>query len=108
MAAAAGDPAAALALDVFVHRVRREIAAAATSLDRLDAVVFTGEIGWDQPEVRHGICSGLRQLGVPIPMRGNREDDGPVSPNDATVTVLVVEPKEELEIATETLAALTH
>jgi len=40
VAAAAGDPAAALALDVFVHRVRREIAAAATSLDRLDAVVF--------------------------------------------------------------------
>ena len=108
VAAAAGHPAAALALDVFVHRVRREIAAAATSLDRLDAVVFTGEIGWDQPEVRHGICSGLRQLGVPIPTRGTRRDDGPVSPNDATVNVLVVEPKEELEIATETLAALRH
>jgi len=54
VAAASDDPTAALALDVFVHGVRREIAAAATSLDRLDAVVFTGEIGWDQPEVRHG------------------------------------------------------
>ena len=108
VAAAVDDPAAALALDVFVHRVRREIAAAATSLDRLDAVVFTGEIGWDQPEVRHGICSGLGQLGVPIPAYGNREDDGPVSPVEATVTVLVVEPKEELEIAAETLTALTH
>ena len=108
VAAAAEDPAAALALDVFVHRVRREIAAAATSLDRLDAVVFTGEIGWDQPEVRHGICSGLRQLGVPIPIPGNRIDDGPVSPNGATVTVLVVEPREELELASETRTALTQ
>ncbi len=108
VAAASDDPTAALALDVFVHGVRREIAAAATSLDRLDAVVFTGEIGWDQPEVRHGVCSGLRQLGVPVPDRGNRADDGPVSPNDATVTVLVVEPREELEIATETLTVLKN
>jgi acetate kinase len=108
VAAAPEDPAAALALDVFVHRARREMAAAATSLDRLDAVVFTGEIGWDQPEVRHGICSGLRQLGVATPTHGNRIDDGPVSPNDAAVTVLVVEPKEEVEIATETVAALPH
>ncbi len=106
VAASSHDPTAALALDAFVHRVRREIAAAATGLDRLDAVVFTGEIGWDQPEIRHGICSGLRQLGVPTPTHGNRIDDGPASPNGATVTVLVVEPREELEIAAETIAAL--
>jgi acetate kinase len=47
--AAEADRAAALALAVYAHRVRREIAAAATSLDRLDGLVFTGEIGWDQP-----------------------------------------------------------
>jgi acetate kinase len=108
VAASPDDPAAALALDVFVHRVRREIAAAATSLERLDAVVFTGEIGWDQPEVRHGICSGLRQLGVAVPVRGNREVDGPVSPSEAAVPVLVVEPKEDLELAAETMTVLTH
>ena len=107
VAAAPEDPAASLALDVYVHRVRREIAAAASSLGRLDAVVFTGEIGWDQPEVRHGICLGLHQLGVPTPVRANRSDDGPVSPDGAQVPVLVVEPKEELQIAAETVTALT-
>jgi acetate kinase len=108
VAASADDPAAALALAVFVHRARREIAAAATSLDSVDAIVFTGEIGWDQPEVRHDICAGLGLLGVPVPILGNRTDDGPVSPRDAAVPVLVVEPREELEIASETLTVLTR
>lgn len=106
VAAAPHDPNAALALDVYVHRVRREIAASATSLGRLDAVVFTGEIGWDQPEVREGVCAGLRLLGVGLPTMGNRSDDGPVSPPDAPVPILVVQPREDLQIAAETRAAL--
>jgi acetate kinase len=106
VAAAPHDPAAALALDVFIHRVRREMAAAATSLDRLDALVFTGEIGWDQPEVRHGVCAGLKLLGVPLPVTGNRDDDGPVSPPDAAVPVLVVRSREELQIAADTRHAV--
>jgi acetate kinase len=95
-----------LALDVYTHRVRREIAAAATNLDRLDAVVFTGEIGWDQPEVRHDICAGLGLLGVRLPVVGNLDHDGPVSPWDAPVPVLVVEPREEVQLARDTRSAL--
>jgi acetate kinase len=89
VAAAPSDPAAGLALDVFNHRVRREMAAMATSLDRLDALVFTGEIGWDQPEVREAVCAGLKLLGVTHPVIGNRGDDGPISPRDAAVPVLI-------------------
>ena len=106
VAAAPHDPAATLALDVFIHRVRREIAAAATSLDRLDALVFTGEIGWDQPEVRRGVCAGLTLIGVDIPATGNRSDDGTVSLPDAATPVLVIEPREELQIAADTRDAL--
>jgi acetate kinase len=100
---AAGKDAA---LAVYTFRVRREMAAAATSLDRLDAVVFTGEIGWDQPEVRRDVCAGLGLLGVPTPVFGNLEHDGPVSPADAGVPVLVIEPREELQIASDTKSAL--
>ncbi|MFC6016801.1 acetate/propionate family kinase [Plantactinospora solaniradicis] len=106
VAAAPEDPASALALAVYAHRVRRELAAAATSLDRLDAVVFTGEIGWDQPEVRHDICAGLGLLGVEPPEGGNREVDSVVSAEGAGVPVLVIEPREDLQVAAETLAAL--
>ncbi|NYH90916.1 acetate/propionate family kinase [Actinopolymorpha rutila] len=106
VAAAHHDDAATLALEVYVHRVRREIAAAASSLSRLDALVFTGEVGWDQPEIRLAVCRGLRQLGVPAPVRGNRDDDGPVGPAGAAVSVLVIEPREDLQIATDAAAAL--
>jgi acetate kinase len=103
---ASGGDAAELALGVFTHRVSREIAAAATSLDRLDALVFTGEIGWDQPEVRHAVCTGLRLLGVPLPARGNLPEDGVISPDGAAVPVLVVEPREELQLAEDVRQAL--
>lgn len=107
VAASPTDPAAALAIDVFTHRVRREIAAAATSLDRLDGLVFTGEIGWDQPEVRRDVCAGLGLLGVAVPPDGEPETDRVVSAADAAVPVLVVEPREDLEMAVEVLAVLS-
>jgi acetate kinase len=103
---ASDDPAAALALRVFAHHAARGLAAAATSLDRLDAVVFTGEIGWDQPEVRTDICARLGLLGVPTHLAGDRDDDGPVSEPGATVPVLVVQPREELQLCRDTVAAL--
>ncbi|MGM1062012.1 acetate/propionate family kinase [Saccharothrix sp. Mg75] len=106
VAAAGEDPAAALALAVFAHRVRRELAAAATSLDRLDALVFTGEIGWDQPEVRADVVAGLSLLGVPADLVADPGGDGPVSPPGAAVPVLVVRPREELQLCRATLAAL--
>ncbi|CCH31829.1 acetate kinase [Actinosynnema sp. NPDC047251] len=106
VAAADRDPAAALALRVFAHRVRREIAAAATSLDRIDALVFTGEIGWDQPEVRADVVAGLSLLGVPQDLTPDPGADGLVSPPGAAVPVLVVRPREELQLCRDTLTAL--
>ncbi|UBU17461.1 acetate/propionate family kinase [Nonomuraea gerenzanensis] len=103
-----GDEAAGLALRVFAHRVSREIAAAATSLRRVDALVFTGEIGWDQPEVREAVCRRLGLLGIEPPGAGNRPDDGPVSPAGAAVPVLVVQVREELQLARECLAMLAE
>lgn len=102
----AGDAEAALALEVFCHRVSREIAATATSLSRIDALVFTGEIGWDQPEVREAVCRRLGLLGVEPPEGGNRHDDGPVSGYGAAVPVLVVQGREELQLARECLGIL--
>ncbi|MBB5130649.1 acetate kinase [Thermocatellispora tengchongensis] len=107
VAAAGDDPAAALALDVFTLRVAREIAAVATGLDRIDALVFGGEIGWDQPEVRAAVCARLGTLGVrPPAIDRNLDADGFISPPDAAVPVLVIQPREELQLARETLTAV--
>ncbi|MFE9297680.1 acetate/propionate family kinase [Streptomyces niveus] len=103
---AAGDERAALALDVFTHHCRRGIAAMAASLDRVDALVFTGEIGEDQPEVREEVCAGLGILGVSgglrVPEAG---DDAPahlVSATEAAVPVVVVPTGEARQIDGET------
>lgn len=103
---AAGDERAALALDVFTHHCRRGIAAMAASLDRVDALVFTGEIGEDQPEVREEVCAGLGILGVTGGLRvPEAADDAPaqlVSAPDAAVPVVVVPTGEALQIDRET------
>lgn len=101
-----GDDAAGLALRVFARRVAGEIAAAATSLRRIDALVFTGEIGWDQPEVREAVCRRLGLLGVQLPVLTGRHDDGPVSADGAAVPVLAVQVREELQLARECAQAL--
>ncbi|GAA3514569.1 acetate/propionate family kinase [Actinocatenispora rupis] len=102
-----GDRAAELALAVFTHRVRRGVAAMAASLDRLDALVFTGEIGTDQPEVRAEVCAGLRVLGLPDRLSDAVPDEPRcISPVGAAVPVLVVPTGEIQQVAAETRAAL--
>lgn len=64
-AAAEGDARAALAIALFVRRAAAGIAAAATTLPRLDAIVFTGGIGEHAGSVRAAICDRLAVLGVP-------------------------------------------
>jgi len=62
-AAAGGDARARLAVDVYVHRLRRCIGAMAASLDRVDALVFTGGVGENAAEIRERACSGLAVVG---------------------------------------------
>jgi acetate kinase len=97
-----GNRVAQRALDVFTRRVSQALAAMAVDLPDIDALVFTGEIGWDQPEVREAVCRDLHRLGIPSNLTGNPAEDSIVSSVHAPVPVLVVEPREELQLARET------
>jgi len=57
------DPRAAFALDYFALRTAQQIAMMATSLDGIDALVFTGGIGEHAAPVREAILSRLGLLG---------------------------------------------
>jgi len=57
-----GDARARLAIEMFVDRAAAEVAAAATRLRRVDAIVFTGGIGEHSARVRNGIVRRLRAL----------------------------------------------
>lgn len=107
-AAAAGDTVAQRAMDVFAHRIRRELAAVAASLTEVHALVFTGDIGWDQPEVAEAVSGGLALLGLRGGLDRRRDADAVISAAGAGVPVLAVRSREELELANETARELGH
>jgi len=96
----AGEPTATLALDAFCYQARCAIGSLAAAMGGLDAVVFTGGIGENNPRVRRRIVAPLGYLGLGAgtehPLgEGSRMDGGPVP-------VLVIPTNEELEIARQT------
>ncbi|MCT2584592.1 acetate/propionate family kinase [Actinophytocola gossypii] len=102
------DPDAVLAFDVYLHRLRREIAAMAAAMNGLDALVFTGGVGEHQPPVRAATAEGLAFLGVRLDADANRHATGDtdVSARDAEVRTLVITAREDVEIARLTRATL--
>jgi acetate kinase len=100
-AAAGGDDAAALALHVYVHRLRREVGGMVAALGGLDALVFTGGVGEHQPSIRASAAEGLGFLGVAVDPEVNAATtgDGDVSTGAAAVRTLVVTAREDVEIA---------
>jgi acetate kinase len=102
------DEAAALALDVYVHRLRAGIAAMAAALGGLDALVFTGGVGERAAAVRARAAEGLGFLGVAIDAGANAraEPDADVGAPGAAARTLVVASREDLEIAREVRATL--
>ncbi len=105
---ASGDPDATLAIDVYIHRLRAAIAAMAAALDGLDGLVFTGGVGERSPEVRARAASGLGFLGVHLD--ADRNESGPadreIGDQGAAVRTLVLEAREDLQIATEVRTVL--
>ncbi len=90
-----------LALDVYIHRLRAEIAAMATALGGLDALVFTGGVGEHSSVVRARAAGGLAFLGVELDETRNRATsaDGEIGVAGAGVRALVLTAREDLEIA---------
>jgi acetate kinase len=104
----AGDPDAALARDVYLHRLRALIAAMAAALGGLDALVFTGGVGERSSEIRVATAAGLAFLGVTVDADADAGvvPDADVSAPGARVRTLVIAAREDLEIAREVRAAL--
>jgi acetate kinase len=108
-AAEQGDAAAALALDVYLHRLTHYVGAYYALLGGLDTIVFTAGVGENSPIVRGRSLAGLDALGIRIDAERNESDArGPrvISADDSRVTVLVIPTDEELEIARQTLSAV--
>lgn len=100
------QPAAREAIELFTHRIAQEIAALATTLGGLDAVIFTAGIGEHQPAIRAAVCARLAWLGVALDDNANSASATRIDAQDSKVGVFVIPTDEEQVIATEACALL--
>lgn len=100
---AQGNPRAQLAFEIYVHRLRSHIGAMLATLGGLDALIFTGGVGENQPPVRAAACEGFGFLGVKLDLDKNAQPspDQDISAADSAVRVLVIKAQEDWAIATE-------
>ena len=98
--ASEGDPACTAALDVYVHVLCRVIGGLATSLDRLDALVFTGGVGEHSALVRTRVCRRLALLDLPETLLA-AESDAVIAGAAQGPSVVVVTAREDAQMARE-------
>ncbi len=92
---------ARLALDLFNYRLRTSIGAMSAALEGIDVLTFTGGIGEHAPEMRLAVCRSLAFLGLALDADKNAAvaGDQDIATADSAVRVLVVQAREEWEIA---------
>jgi acetate kinase len=103
-ARAAGHLRASLAFDVYVNRLREEIAAMATHLGGLDALIFTAGVGEGAAEVRAAVCTSLDWIGINLDEAANVSavPDIDIATAHSQVRVLVIHTQEDLLVARQT------
>ena len=103
--AAAGDTRAQLAIDIFAYRIKKYIGAYTAVLGTVDAIVFTGGIGENNPNLRAQICADQQQIGIEIDPDKNAAalgKEGQIGTHGSRVKVFVVPTDEEAAIAKDT------
>jgi acetate kinase len=102
-----GDEQSCLAVDTFCYRAKKYIGAYLAAMNGADALIFTGGIGENSPEIRAQICADLENLGIALDPTENtsrsREDR---QIGKSTIPVWVVPTEEELLIARDTLRCI--
>lgn len=105
------DRRAWLAIEIFCYRTRKYIGAYLSAMGGADAIVFTGGIGENSPEVRAKICEGLQWMGLTLDP--NRNDickggcEGLISTDDSRLAAYTIPTDEELLIARDTVRSVS-
>ncbi|MGY1712424.1 acetate/propionate family kinase [Geodermatophilus sp. SYSU D00758] len=104
----AGDPDCALAYDVYLHRLAREVAAMTAATGGLDLLVLTGGVGERAWQVRADLAARLPHLGLALDEAANRRAtaDADVSAPGAAARTVVVTAREDLEVRRQVLEVL--
>jgi acetate kinase len=95
-----------LAIEIFCYRARKYIGAFLAAMGGADAVVFTGGIGENSPDVRARICSGMEWAGLRLHTTKNEETiarESKISTEESKLLAYVIPTDEELLIARDTV-----
>ncbi|MGN0601207.1 MAG: acetate/propionate family kinase [Oscillospiraceae bacterium] len=108
-AAEAGNDRAKIVGEIFCYQIKKYIGSYAAAMNGLDAVIFTGGIGENAPDIREKSCSDLDIFGLKIDTETNKTRGKltKISTDDSKVQVWVVPTNEELLIARDTLALIS-
>lgn len=104
------DPRARLAIEMFCYRARKYLGAFLAGMGGADAVVFTGGIGENAPEIRERICTGLAWAGLTLDRDKNQQMlgiEGQISSDGSALAAYVIPTNEELLIARDTVRCVT-
>jgi acetate kinase len=101
----ASDASSSLAVEQFVIRVAQGIAAMATGLGGVDAIVFSGGIGSHAPVIRQRVAEHLSWVGLRVHSDSNDAGASRIDAEDSSTKIWLIEVDEEYELA---MAAVTH
>jgi len=95
-----------LAIDIYVHRLKKYIGGYATVLGGIDMLIFTDDIGAKNPELRGRVCGNMGWCGIALDEARNLaqtagEEAALISRAGSKVKVVIVPTKEELVICLE-------
>jgi acetate kinase len=105
---ASTDPRAALAIDLYLYSIRRELGSLAAALGGLDALVFTAGIGENSALIRKRVCEDARWLGIELDVDANARGGPGISVPGSRVSAWIFPTNEELMIAQHTRRLLGH
>lgn len=102
------DVRASLALEMHRYQILKAIGSYLAVMNGADAIVFTGGIGENVPELRQFVCAGLGYAGVVLDEDANKATNGDtlISGKDSKVAVFVISSHEERIIARDTFELL--
>jgi acetate kinase len=96
------EPSAREAIELFVYRIIREVGSLTAALGGIDALVFAGGIGENDPATRAEVVEGCRWAGMALDSGRNAVGTGRISTDSSKVAVWVIPTDEERLIARHT------
>ena len=103
------DARAQLAVELFCYRARKYVGAYLAALGGAEALIFTGGIGENSPDVRARLTHGLDWFGLALDAERNRSaigQEGRIGTETARVQALVIPTDKELVIAQDAVTSL--